>query len=74
MNEFMGLIRGMYEAKQDGFLPGGCALGQCNQAGLGGISELWKAFCAHAHKTAAVCLACTHRATAHSCLSQRGDF
>lgn len=23
MNEFMGLIRGMYEAKQDGFLPGG---------------------------------------------------
>lgn len=24
MNEFMGLIRGMYEAKQDGFLPGGC--------------------------------------------------
>jgi hypothetical protein len=23
MNEFMGLIRGMYEAKQGGFLPGG---------------------------------------------------
>lgn len=22
MNEFMGLIRGVYEAKQDGFLPG----------------------------------------------------
>jgi homogentisate 1,2-dioxygenase len=22
MNEFMGLIHGMYEAKQDGFLPG----------------------------------------------------
>ncbi len=23
MSEFMGLIRGTYEAKQDGFLPGG---------------------------------------------------
>jgi hypothetical protein len=23
MNEFMGLIKGMYEAKQGGFLPGG---------------------------------------------------
>ena len=23
MNEFMGLIRGVYEAKQEGFLPGG---------------------------------------------------
>lgn len=23
MNEFMGLITGMYEAKKDGFLPGG---------------------------------------------------
>ena len=26
MNEFMGLIKGMYEAKQDGFAPGGVAL------------------------------------------------
>lgn len=30
MNEFMGLIRGMYEAKQDGFLPGGWAPTQCS--------------------------------------------
>jgi hypothetical protein len=26
MNEFMGLIKGMYEAKQGGFLPGGLCL------------------------------------------------
>eukprot|EP00775_Hariotina_reticulata_P013327 gene13327-13456_t len=29
MNEFMGLIRGVYEAKQDGFLPGGASLHLC---------------------------------------------
>lgn len=29
MNEFMGLIRGMYEAKQGGFLPGGASLHMC---------------------------------------------
>lgn len=29
MNEFMGLIRGMYEAKQGGFLPGGASLHLC---------------------------------------------
>ncbi|KAI8467072.1 MAG: homogentisate 1,2-dioxygenase-domain-containing protein [Monoraphidium minutum] len=29
MNEFMGLIAGMYEAKRDGFLPGGASLHLC---------------------------------------------
>lgn len=29
MSEFMGLIRGMYEAKQDGFVPGGGSLHSC---------------------------------------------
>eukprot|EP00879_Flechtneria_rotunda_P029630 GHRR01032059.1.p1 GENE.GHRR01032059.1~~GHRR01032059.1.p1 ORF type:complete len:163 (-),score=46.44 GHRR01032059.1:222-671(-) len=29
MNEFMGLVRGVYEAKQDGFLPGGASLHMC---------------------------------------------
>eukprot|EP00877_Chromochloris_zofingiensis_P002326 jgi/Chrzof1/12094/Cz06g21050.t1 len=29
MNEFMGLITGMYEAKKDGFLPGGASLHLC---------------------------------------------
>eukprot|EP00798_Chlamydomonas_sp_ICE-L_P012659 gene12659-15892_t len=29
MNEFMGLIRGVYEAKKDGFLPGGASLHTC---------------------------------------------
>lgn len=29
MNEFMGLIRGAYEAKTDGFLPGEGPLGHC---------------------------------------------
>jgi homogentisate 1,2-dioxygenase len=29
MSEFMGLIRGMYEAKQEGFLPGGGSLHSC---------------------------------------------
>jgi len=29
MTEFMGLIKGMYEAKQEGFLPGGASLHSC---------------------------------------------
>ncbi|KAK9846297.1 hypothetical protein WJX81_001152 [Elliptochloris bilobata] len=29
MSEFMGLIRGAYEAKRDGFLPGGASLHMC---------------------------------------------
>lgn len=29
MNEFMGLIRGVYEAKKDGFAPGGASLHLC---------------------------------------------
>lgn len=32
MSEFMGLIRGMYEAKQEGFLPGGASLHSCMSA------------------------------------------
>jgi homogentisate 1,2-dioxygenase len=29
MNEFMGLIKGVYEAKKEGFLPGGASLHSC---------------------------------------------
>ncbi|HWR35030.1 MAG TPA: homogentisate 1,2-dioxygenase [Clostridia bacterium] len=29
MNEFMGLIRGEYDAKAEGFVPGGCSLHNC---------------------------------------------
>ena len=29
MSEFMGLIHGVYEAKKDGFLPGGASLHSC---------------------------------------------
>jgi homogentisate 1,2-dioxygenase len=29
MNEFMGLIRGQYDAKAEGFVPGGCSLHNC---------------------------------------------
>lgn len=29
MSEFMGLVRGVYEAKQEGFLPGGGSLHSC---------------------------------------------
>lgn len=32
MSEFMGLIRGVYEAKQEGFLPGGGSLHSCMTA------------------------------------------
>jgi homogentisate 1,2-dioxygenase len=29
MNEFMGLIYGVYDAKEEGFVPGGCSLHNC---------------------------------------------
>jgi homogentisate 1,2-dioxygenase len=29
MSEFMGLIHGIYDAKAEGFLPGGCSLHNC---------------------------------------------
>ena len=29
MSEYMGLIRGLYEAKQEGFVPGGGSLHSC---------------------------------------------
>lgn len=29
MSEFMGLIEGVYDAKEDGFVPGGCSLHNC---------------------------------------------
>jgi len=29
MNEFMGLVRGQYDAKAEGFVPGGCSLHNC---------------------------------------------
>ncbi|MBM7062810.1 homogentisate 1,2-dioxygenase [Pseudomonas sp. UL073] len=32
MNEFMGLIHGVYDAKADGFAPGGCSLHNCMSA------------------------------------------
>ncbi len=32
MNEFMGLIEGIYEAKEEGFLPGGASLHSCMSA------------------------------------------
>lgn len=32
MSEFMGLITGQYDAKQDGFVPGGCSLHNCMSA------------------------------------------
>ncbi len=38
MNEFMGLITGMYEAKKDGFLPGELAAG-------GGAADLRRVSC-----------------------------
>lgn len=35
MNEFMGLIRGVYEAKQEGFMPGWFSIlfGSCEELG-----------------------------------------
>ena len=32
MNEFMGLIHGVYDAKAEGFLPGGASLHSCMSA------------------------------------------
>jgi homogentisate 1,2-dioxygenase len=32
MSEFMGLIRGTYDAKQEGFVPGGASLHNCLSA------------------------------------------
>ena len=32
MNEFMGLIRGQYDAKAEGFVPGSASLHSCMQA------------------------------------------
>lgn len=32
MSEFMGLIRGTYDAKEEGFLPGGCSIHNCMSA------------------------------------------
>jgi homogentisate 1,2-dioxygenase len=32
MSEFMGLIHGIYDGKQDGFLPGGSSLHNCMSA------------------------------------------
>ena len=32
MNEFMGLIKGAYDAKGDGFVPGGCSIHNCMSA------------------------------------------
>ncbi len=32
MSEFMGLITGKYDAKEDGFVPGGCSLHNCMSA------------------------------------------
>ncbi|MNZ44880.1 Homogentisate 1,2-dioxygenase [compost metagenome] len=32
MNEFMGLIQGVYDAKAEGFMPGGASLHNCMSA------------------------------------------
>ena len=32
MNEFMGLIHGVYDAKAEGFVPGGASLHNCMSA------------------------------------------
>jgi homogentisate 1,2-dioxygenase len=40
MNEFMGLIFGQYDAKAEGFLPGGCSLHNC-MSGHGPDAETW---------------------------------
>jgi homogentisate 1,2-dioxygenase len=41
MNEFMGLIRGVYDAKAEGFLPGGASLHNC-MSGHGPDAETWE--------------------------------
>ena len=45
MSEFMGLIRGMYEAKQEGFLPGGEFLfANFAKAGVLVIQGIWPCY------------------------------
>ncbi|HTP31088.1 MAG TPA: homogentisate 1,2-dioxygenase [Candidatus Acidoferrales bacterium] len=41
MNEFMGLIHGAYDAKAEGFLPGGASLHNC-MSGHGPDAETWE--------------------------------
>ncbi len=41
MNEFMGLILGQYDAKAEGFVPGGCSLHNC-MSGHGPDLESWE--------------------------------
>ncbi len=41
MNEFMGLVRGEYDAKAEGFLPGGASLHNC-MSGHGPDAETWE--------------------------------
>lgn len=41
MNEFMGLILGQYDAKAEGFIPGGCSLHNC-MSGHGPDLESWE--------------------------------
>ena len=41
MNEFMGLIFGQYDAKAEGFLPGGCSLHNC-MSGHGPDAETYE--------------------------------
>ena len=41
MNEFMGLVFGQYDAKAEGFLPGGASLHNC-MAGHGPDAETWE--------------------------------
>ena len=41
MNEFMGLIRGEYDAKAEGFVPGGASLHNC-MAGHGPDAETYE--------------------------------
>jgi homogentisate 1,2-dioxygenase len=41
MTEFMGLLHGVYDAKAEGFLPGGCSLHNCMTA-HGPDAETWR--------------------------------
>ena len=41
MTEFMGLLHGVYDAKAEGFLPGGCSLHNCMSA-HGPDAETWR--------------------------------
>ncbi|MGA8108158.1 MAG: homogentisate 1,2-dioxygenase [Acidobacteriaceae bacterium] len=44
MNEFMGLVFGEYDAKAEGFLPGGASLHNC-MSGHGPDAETWEKAC-----------------------------